>query len=156
MRWQGRRGSGNVQDRRGMGRVVAGGGVGAVIIAIVVMLLGGDPSAVIQQAPPSAGPATAQTDSMSRFVAVVLADTEEVWKEIFRDSFGESYPEPTLVLFSGAVNSACGFAQAAMGPFYCPLDRQVYIDLAFYDDLRTRLGAPGDFAQAYVIAHEVG
>ena len=93
---------------------------------------------------------------MAQFVRVVLAETEDVWNTLFRQEMGRDYPEPTLVLFSGAVQSACGFAQAAVGPFYCPLDQQVYIDLSFYDDLRRRFGAPGDFAQAYVIAHEVG
>lgn len=156
MKWQGRRGSGNLSDRRGMGGIAAGGGLGAVVIAIVVMLLGGDPNAVLEQAPTSAAPTDAAADSASRFVSVVLADTEDVWQQIFSESFGEDYPEPQLVLFSGAVNSGCGFAQAAMGPFYCPLDNQVYIDLAFFEELRRRLGAPGDFAQAYVIAHEVG
>ena len=157
MRWQGRRGSQNVQDRRGISPVAAGGGIGAVVIALLVMLLGGDPGEVIQGgAPAASGPPTAAEDSLARFVSVVLADTEEGWQTIFQEDFGQAYREPTLVLFSGSVQSACGFAQAAMGPFYCPLDEHVYIDLSFYRDLRDRMGAPGDFAQAYVIAHEVG
>jgi uncharacterized protein len=159
MRWQGRRGSGNVEDRRGMGPALAGGGVGAVILAIVVMLMGGDPTVVLEGGG-SAGTGPAQPrpeaeDSLARMVSVVLADTEEVWARIFRDEIGERYQDPTLVLFTGATRSACGSAQAAMGPFYCPLDRSVYIDLGFYDDLR-RMGAQGDLAQAYVVAHEVG
>ncbi|CAN5670219.1 neutral zinc metallopeptidase [soil metagenome] len=162
MRWEGRRGSRNVEDRRGMGGKVAGGGVGVVIIALVVMLLGGDPGAVLDggggAGGPVAGPAEPRSeaeDSLARMVSVVLADTEEVWDEVFRQEVGSSYEPARLVLFTGTTQSGCGFAQSAMGPFYCPLDRSVYIDLAFYDDLR-RMGAPGDLAQAYVIAHEVG
>lgn len=144
-----------------MGGIAAGGGIGALVIALVVMFLGGDPSVVLDQGAPSQpGAAPGQTteaeDSMARFVEVVLADTEEVWAEIFPAQIGQPYQEPTLVLFSGSVQSECGFAQAAMGPFYCPLDQNVYIDLSFYRELQDRLGAPGDFAQAYVIAHEVG
>ena len=165
MRWVGGRRSTNVIDARGrgMGLPVAGGGIGMVVLALVVYLLGGDPSVVTenaprQQAPPAAdGPArSAPADQASEFVSVVLADTEDTWNAIFRDRFGRDYPEPELVLFTDAVQSACGFAQAAMGPFYCPRDRRVYIDLAFYRELRDRFRAPGDFAQAYVIAHEVG
>ena len=139
-----------------MGGVVAGGGVGAIVIALIVMLLGGDPGAVMQT--PTEQPAVAgeAQDSLGRFVSVVLADTEEVWSQIFQQQIGQPYPLPTLVLFSGSVNTGCGFAQAAVGPFYCPLDQTIYIDLSFYQELRSRLGAPGDFAQAYVIAHEVG
>jgi uncharacterized protein len=159
MRWQGRRGSGNVEDRRGMGAVVAGGGVGAVILAIVVMLLGGDPNVVLEGGgDPTAGPAQPRPeaeDSLARMVSVVLADTEEVWDRIFREEVGESYQATRLVLFTGATQSGCGFAQSAMGPFYCPPDQSVYMDLGFYDELG-RMGARGDLAQAYVVAHEVG
>jgi predicted metalloprotease len=135
---------------------VAGGGIGAVILALVITLLGGNPDDVLQDVGGSAPPPTAADDTLAQFVSVVLADTEEAWQAVFQEEFGRPYSEPTLVLFSGSVQSACGFAQAAMGPFYCPLDQQVYIDLSFYHDLRNQLGAPGDFAQAYVIAHEVG
>ncbi len=155
MRWQGRRGSSNIQDRRGARGLAAGGGVGAIILTIVVMLLGGDPEEVLQQTS-SPAPPTAADDTLAQFISVVLADTEEAWEAIFQDELGRPYTEPTLVLFSGSVQSACGFAESAMGPFYCPLDQQVYIDLSFYNDLRSRMGAPGDFAQAYVVAHEVG
>ena len=154
MRWRGRAGSGNVVDRRGRGIGLIGGGAGAVLIAIVAMFFGVDPGAILQsdgEAPPQ-DPAN---DTLAHFVSVVLKDTEVTWSAIFRES-GAEYQEPTLVLFSGAVESACGFAQAAVGPFYCPLDRHVYIDLSFFRELRDRFGAPGDFAQAYVLAHEVG
>ncbi len=164
MRWTGGRRSGNVIDARGrgMGVPVVGGGLGMAVLALVVYLLGGDPSVITDSVPqqPSAGvpagPGPAANDEASQFVSVVLADTEDTWNTIFRDKFGRDYPEPELVLFTDAVQSACGFAQAAMGPFYCPRDRRVYIDLAFYRELRDRFRAPGDFAQAYVIAHEVG
>jgi uncharacterized protein len=153
--------SDNVIDARGRGMpLAAGGGIGMVVLALVVYLLGGDPSVVInntqappaQQAPTGAGP----KDEMSDFVALVLADTEDAWNGVFQKQLGKQYQEPKLVIFSGAVQSACGVAQSAVGPFYCPRDQQVYIDLAFYRDLRERFQAPGDFAQAYVIAHEVG
>jgi uncharacterized protein len=159
MKWEGRRGSRNVEDRRGMGGKVAGGGVGMVIIAIVVMLMGGDPGAVLDSGGGvAAGPAEPRSeaeDSLARMVSVVLADSEEVWEQIFREEMRSSYEPARLVLFTGSTDSGCGFAQSAMGPFYCPLDRSVYIDLAFYEDL-SRMGAPGELAQAYVIAHEVG
>lgn len=113
------------------------------------------PAPLGRVAPGPSGPAAERTDEMRDFVSVVLADTEETWNEAFRQS-GRPYREPTLVLFTGVVDSACGMAQAAVGPFYCPADQKVYIDLSFYDDLKNRFGAPGDFAQAYVIAHEVG
>lgn len=165
MRWQGGRQSGNVEDRRGMpGRpVMAGGGIGMLVLIIIVILLGGDPRALIQnlpqQPPPQPGridpEVAAADDELKEFVSVVLADTEDVWNQLFQE-MGSQYPDPKLVLFSGQTRSACGFASAAMGPFYCPADQKVYIDLAFYDEMKTRFGAPGDFAQAYVIAHEIG
>jgi predicted metalloprotease len=158
------RGSGNVEDRRGMGGVVGGGiGVGTLVIAVIAYFLGIDPTTVIdasqqinsQRAPQQAGRQGTPEDEMGQFVSKVLASTEDVWTEIFR-SGGKQYRDPKLVLYTGATRTACGVGQAAMGPFYCPNDQQLYIDLAFYDDLRKRFGAPGDFAQAYVIAHEVG
>jgi predicted metalloprotease len=115
-----------------------------------------DPSAVVPSDSPAAGPPSAAEDEMAQFVSVVLADTEDVWQQVFQERFGQPYQEPSLVLFSGMVQSACGMAQAAVGPFYCPLDQDVYIDLGFFQELQSRLGAPGDFAQAYVVAHEVG
>jgi predicted metalloprotease len=162
----------NIEDRRGMrmpgGRGLAVGGIGTVVIAVIAMFLGIDPGVVMQgmqgmqQAPVATGPqervqtkAPAREDQMADFVAAVLGSTEETWTEIFARG-GKRYQKPVLVLFSGAVQSACGFAQAAVGPFYCPGDNKLYIDLAFYRDLQDRFRAPGDFAQAYVIAHEVG
>lgn len=162
MKWKGRMGSGNVLDRRGMsGRgMIAGGGCGTVILVIIVLLLGGDPTQLFNNLP--GGETTEQQvststeeDEMAQFVSVVLKDTETVWGKIFEES-GSSYRQPTLVLFSGQVESACGMATSASGPFYCPSDQRVYIDLSFCDQLRTRLGAYGDFAVAYVIAHEIG
>ncbi|MGB3496071.1 MAG: neutral zinc metallopeptidase [Elainellaceae cyanobacterium] len=166
MRWQLGRRSENVEDRRGSGggrTVAAGGGLGVLVLAVIVMLLGGDPTVVLQQGASvnsqspssSTNPTSSEQDQLADFISVVLADTEDTWNPIFQELGGE-YQEPTLVLFSDAVDSACGFAQAAVGPFYCPADQKVYIDLSFYDDLKTRHQAPGDFAQAYVIAHEVG
>ena len=151
----------------GRGRVARGGGIGGIgliILLVVAWFLGLDPSFLLQggrpvEAPytdsqPSA-PRSAEEDQLAEFVSVVLADTEDTWRPLF-DQMGEQYQDPTLVLFTGEVNSACGFAQAAMGPFYCPADQKVYIDLGFYDDMRNHFGASGDFGQAYVIAHEVG
>jgi uncharacterized protein len=159
MRWQGRRGSQNIEDRRGRAGIIAGGGVGAVILALVVMLLGGDPGVVLDGGDGAGAgpeqPRSAEEDSLARMVSVVLADTEEVWELVFREEVGEAYQPARLVLFTGAVQSGCGFAQSAMGPFYCPFDRSVYIDLGFYDELH-RMGGQGDLAQAYVVAHEVG
>ncbi len=163
MRWQGRRGSGNVEDRRGRGgRAMVGGSIGGLglVVVIVYVLLGGDPTQLDLQQPLGGGSESgvavdATSDEAAQFVSVVLADTEEVWQELFRQ-MGREYQEPRLVLFSDQVQSACGFASAAVGPFYCPADRMVYIDLSFYDVLSNRFGAAGDFAQAYVIAHEVG
>ena len=162
MQLGGQRGSGNVVDRRGIG--VGGGlGIGGVVIALIAMFLGVDPSVVLntaeQVAPPSrqeqAAPKGPPADAQGQFVSKVLGSTEDVWQAIFKAG-GASYREPKLVLFDGAVRSACGTGQSAMGPFYCPRDESVYIDLAFYRDLQQRFKAPGDFAQAYVIAHEVG
>lgn len=163
MRWRGRQGSSNIEDRRSVRFGRAGGiGIGTLLLALVAIYFGQDPSVVLQGVQPS-GPTT-ETGSyqetpeeaqLREFVSVVLADTEETWGEIF-DAAGGTYERPRLVLFSGAVESACGFAQAAVGPFYCPGDRKVYIDLSFYQELQDRFGAPGDFAQAYVVAHEIG
>jgi hypothetical protein len=147
--------------RRGGGLAV-GGGIGTVILVVLFLLLGGDPTQLASQigAPAGApsqtgGTIGAKSDEPAQFVSVVLADTEEVWRDIFRQT-GRTYREPSLVLFSDAVQSACGTQDSAVGPFYCPADQTVYIDLGFYDELKNRYGAPGDFAQAYVIAHEVG
>lgn len=163
MRWIGRRESDNVEDRRGGGGggLVIGGGIGTLVIALIVMLLGGDPSQVLRQ-----GADTEQTteqaptgpqpdDQAAKFVKVVLADTEDVWTKLLAEQ-GEQYPKPVMVLFRGATQSGCGTAQSAMGPFYCPADEKLYIDLSFYDELAEQLNAPGDFAMAYVVAHEVG
>jgi predicted metalloprotease len=164
MRWEDEEKSGNVEDRRGMpvSRGMVGGGIGTVILVLVALYFGIDPSVILQSVPDSVPPAATQQqqrpagkDPMVDFVSAVLADTEKTWHGVFR-TYGRTYEEPKLVLFTGAVQSACGFAQAAMGPFYCPEDHKVYIDLSFYEDLKSRFKAPGDFAQAYVIAHEVG
>ena len=170
MRWEQGRRSDNVEDRRGMGApAMVGGGVGlvGVILAVVVALMGGDPMIVLEQMGGSGalgpGPVVVsqprapspEQDRLADFVSVVLADTEDTWSQEFRQQ-GARYTPPKLVIFDGTVSSACGLAQAAMGPFYCPNDQKVYVDLAFYRQLRQQLGAPGDFAQAYVIAHEVG
>jgi predicted metalloprotease len=164
MLWQGRRESDNVEDARGSGggggRLVLGGGIGTVILVVAYLLLGGDPQALFNSQQAQL-PQTAQYDSQaprdeaSKFVAVVLADTEDAWNAIFRQ-MGREYQEPRLVLFTDRVQSGCGFASGATGPFYCPQDRRVYIDLGFFRELQQRLGAGGDFAEAYVIAHEVG
>ncbi|WP_038015392.1 neutral zinc metallopeptidase [Synechococcus sp. PCC 7335] len=175
MRWKTGRRSRNIQDRRGRrgfsrggGSPIAigGGGLGMVVVAIVITLLGGDPTVLLDAAAPvqsdrapyntSPIETSPEEDALADFVSVVLADTEDTWNSIFPREFGGRYQEPTLVLFTDVVQSACGTAQSAVGPFYCPADQQVYIDLSFYQDLKYKLGAPGDFAQAYVIAHEVG
>lgn len=166
MRWENGRRSDNIEDRRSMrvnGRGLAGGGIGAIILALVAMYFGVDPSVVLNQtgslAPPQEthqpAPSSPEEDKLKDFVSVVLADTEDVWGTLFKES-GKSYQPPTLVLYSGAVQSACGFAEAAMGPFYCPGDHKLYLDMRFFNDLAKRHDAPGDFAQAYVVAHEVG
>jgi predicted metalloprotease len=163
MLWQGQRESENVEDARGSGggRLVMGGGIGTVVLVVLYLLLGGDPQALFdsQQQAQVSQPAQvdnqAPRDQASKFVAVVLADTEDAWKEVFRQ-MGHEYQEPRLVLFTDMIQSGCGFASGATGPFYCPQDRRVYIDLGFFRQLQERLGAGGDFAEAYVIAHEVG
>ena len=166
MRWQGRRGSSNVEDRRGRGGpAMVGGGLGGLglVVLVIYALLGGDPLALLQQqsggglpgVQDSGVPLDDNADDAARFVSVVLADTEDVWRELFAAA-GETYREPRLVLFDGQVQSACGHQSAAVGPFYCPGDETVYIDLSFYRVMRERFGAAGDFAQAYVIAHEIG
>ena len=165
MRWRSGKRSNNIEDRRRVRvtRKAAGGGIGIVVIALIAMYFGIDPSIFLSQQSPTTSVSTQQTtrqipaaeNQLADFVSVVLADTEDTWNGLF-SQMGKTYREPRLVLFSGAVQSACGFAQAAMGPFYCPADQKVYIDLSFYRDLKNRHGAPGDFAQAYVIAHEIG
>lgn len=165
MKYKGRQRSGNVEDRRGSGYGKVGGGlgIGGLIIVGIIYLLGGDPSALMDQVQTTGGtqqtqnPAQQQQEEeLAEFVSVVLQETEDVWNEEFPKQAGREYIEPTLVLFSGQVQSACGSASAATGPFYCPGDQKLYIDLSFYNDLKNRFGAPGDFAMAYVVAHEVG
>ena len=164
MRWKDGRRSDNVEDLRGrkVTRGVVGGGIGTVILVLVAMYFGVDPSVVLNMASTETSPADrssavrpAEENKMAEFVSVVLADTEDTWHDLFQKA-GKTYQEPKLVMFTGAVQSACGMADAAVGPFYCPGDQKVYIDLAFYQEMKNRFKAPGDFAQAYVIAHEVG
>lgn len=164
MRWSGRRESQNVEDRRGMSRggMAVGGGIGTLLLVLIAMLFGADPRQLLEQMPSEPAPATQtagrtnpEEDQLKRFTAVVLADTEDVWNDIFRRE-GSQYREPALVIFNGQVESACGIAGAAVGPFYCPGDQKVYLDLSFFRELKEQFGAPGDFAQAYVIAHEIG
>src|SRR5689334_12267990 len=164
MRWRGERQSTNIEDRRGLtgGKVAVGGGLGTILIFIIALLFGADPRQLLQQVPDNqptqvqtSRPQNPQEDELKQFVAVVLAKSEDVWHDIFRQN-GRDYREPTLVLFTDQVRSACGIAGSAVGPFYCPADEKVYIDLAFYEQLRREFQAPGDFAQAYVVAHEVG
>ena len=164
MLWKGRRQSDNVEDRRGItGRGVAlGGGLGALALTIIVLLLGGNPDEVMQNLQTSQPSGqeqtralTAEEQEMGNFVKVILADTEDVWNSVLQQE-GAQYREPKLVLFTNATDSACGFAQSATGPFYCPDDEKVYIDLGFFQEMQQRLGASGDFALAYVIAHDVG
>jgi predicted metalloprotease len=176
MQWRGRRESDNVDDLRGRsggrggGGMVGIGGTGLVVLLLLAWLTGQNPLDLLGQiAAQQQGESSSQSQSSDepyresandreqrQFVSVVLADTEDVWNKTFRDDLRRTYEEPRLVLFSGGIDSGCGFAQAAVGPFYCPADHKVYIDLSFYDELQRRFGAPGDFAQAYVIAHEVG
>ncbi|WP_394140511.1 KPN_02809 family neutral zinc metallopeptidase [Cytobacillus oceanisediminis] len=164
MRWKGRRASSNVEDRRGMGgggKTLVGGGLGGIIILLIFTFLGGNPGELLgNMAGMDSGTSvpyeeTEQEKELAQFVSVVLADTEEVWSQIFEEQ-GLIYKEPTLVLYSGSVQSACGAATSAVGPFYCPGDQKLYIDLSFYEELHRKFQAPGDFAMAYVIAHEVG
>ena len=166
MRWRDQRRSTNVEDRRGMsgrGMAIGGGGIGVIILIIAVVLCGGDPRTLLEQLPQQNQPTQQQPqtrqngagDDNSEFVKVVLGSTEDVWNDVFRKN-GLQYREPKLVLFTGQVSSACGYASSAMGPFYCPGDQKLYLDFAFFRELQREFKAPGDFAQAYVIAHEVG
>ncbi|HZI51191.1 MAG TPA: neutral zinc metallopeptidase [Terriglobia bacterium] len=162
MDWSGGRRSTNIEDRRGMrlGRGIVGGGLGTLAVVIIGLLLGVDPSVIINNSgyetePAAVQPSSPADDAAKDFVSAVVGYTEDTWSEIFREG-GGTYRAPGLVLFTGAVESACGFGQAAMGPFYCPPDQKVYLDLSFFQELRDKFQAPGDFAQAYVIAHEVG
>jgi uncharacterized protein len=165
MKWRGRRQSSNVEDRRGMGmggKTAIGGGIGSIIVILLFTLLGGNPGDLTNNTPTTNGvnPNTpmnvsSQEEELADFVSVVLADTEDVWSEEFKEQ-GLEYEEPKLVLYRDSVKSACGSASSAVGPFYCPGDHKLYIDLSFYEQLRQRFQAPGDFAMAYVIAHEVG
>ena len=160
MRWQGRRQSDNVEDRRGSKTPLAvGGGLGAIVMIVLYLIMGGDPNEVLQQTvqqptTPSAK-FSEREESLAAFTKVVLADTEDVW-DSFYQTMNERYEQPRLVLFSESVSSACGFASAASGPFYCPPDKKIYIDLSFFDELEQRFKVEGEFAMAYVIAHEVG
>jgi predicted metalloprotease len=166
MRWGSGRRSQNIEDRRGMriSRKATGGGIGVIVIALIALYFGIDPTMILNQQGghgvdtstyPVSNSSSPVEQELVDFVSVVLGDTEDTWQELFRQ-MNQTYTEPSLVLFTGAVESACGFAQSAVGPFYCPQDQKVYIDLSFFEDLRNRFGAPGDFAQAYVIAHEIG
>ncbi len=166
MRWRGGRRSSNIEDRRGKGAApkLLGGGIGTIVLVLVAMYFGVDPTPLLQGMQESGTASSSgsrpteedlKNDPLADMVAVVVGDTEDVWNEIFAAQ-GRRYEPPTLVMFTGATRSACGLGQAAMGPFYCPADRKAYIDLSFYDQMRTRFKAPGDFAQAYVIAHEIG
>jgi uncharacterized protein len=163
MLWKNLRRSQNVEDRRGVpgGGVAIGGGCGTLVLIIVALLFGVNPLELLQQVPqgeappPASAPGTRPTDEGSDFASAILGDTEDVWTELFRQNRMQ-YAKPTLVIFTGNVRSACGYASAAVGPFYCPGDQKVYLDLSFFEELSRRFGAPGDFAQAYVIAHEIG
>ncbi|GAB3728713.1 KPN_02809 family neutral zinc metallopeptidase [Spirosoma lituiforme] len=161
MRWLGGRESDNVEDRRGSGGgggLLVGGGIGSVVIAVIVMLLGGDPTEVLNRSSPTqqTSPADQQAEGeAASFTRKTLASTEDVWTQIFADQ-GSQYRKPTLVMFDQATTSGCGTASEASGPFYCPADQKVYIDLSFYNELRDRFNVPGDFAMSYVIAHEIG
>lgn len=166
MRWRGGRRSSNIEDRRGSRTApkLLGGGIGTIVLVLVAMYFGVDPTPLMQGMQSGQSASTSGTrpsaeelknDPLADMVSVVIADTEDVWRELFARQ-GRRYEEPVLVMFTGSTESACGLGQAAMGPFYCPADKKAYIDLSFYDQMRTRYRAPGDFAQAYVIAHEVG
>jgi predicted metalloprotease len=161
MRWKGRRKSSNVEDRRGKKTGIAGGGVGLIVVMLIVYLLGGNPLELLDNVQLDNSSTnteflgTEEENELTEFVSVVLAETEDVWIKIFREE-GESYIQPKLVIYNGRVQSACGLSSAATGPFYCPGDQKVYIDLSFQKELQNRFNAPGDFAMAYVIAHEVG
>ncbi len=168
MRWRNQRQSSNVDDRRGMGRGIAvgGGGLGVLILAVIILLCGGDPRQLlenlptqggqVQQQPSASNRGTQAPDENREFVSAVLGSTEDAWRKILPEQAGQRYQEPSLVLFTREVSSACGYASSATGPFYCPGDNNLYLDFEFFDELSRRFGAPGDFAQAYVIAHEVG
>jgi uncharacterized protein len=162
MKYKGRRGSANVEDRRGMGgKTLVGGGIGGLIIVLIITFMGGNPDEILNDLGAKgtdqnvAYEETEEEKELAEFVSVVLADTEEVWSSLFAEE-GLTYKEPKLVLYSGSVQSACGAAGSAVGPFYCPGDQKLYIDLSFYQELQNKFQAPGDFAMAYVIAHEVG
>lgn len=166
MRWRDQRQSTNVEDRRGMGRgmAIGGGGIGVILIAIAVMLCGGDPSQFLQQAPPpsevqaptASNSTTKPADENRQFVGAVMGSLEDTWRQVLPQQGKVRYQDPKLVLFNGQVSSACGYASAATGPFYCPGDSNLYLDFAFFSELQREFKAPGDFAQAYVIAHEFG
>ncbi len=165
MRWRDLRQSTNIDDRRGLGRGVAlgGGGLATIVLALVIYMCGGDPTLLLQDPsqgpqPSGQGPTRQQTadDESRRFVGAILGNMEDTWQQVLPAQSRARYQDPGLVLFTGQVSSACGFATAASGPFYCPADRKIYLDLAFFDELRREFKAPGDFAQAYVVAHEFG
>ena len=164
MRWSGRRQSSNVEDRRGMPVGLAGGGLLALVVILYALFTGQDPSVLLEELPPATAddgsgvraPIDPAQEPLREFTAVVLADTEDVWGELFPQYFSQPYEQPRLVLFSGRVDSACGLASAAAGPFYCPNDYKAYLDLEFFGQMQDELRAPGDFAMAYVIAHEIG
>ncbi|HJS52460.1 MAG TPA: neutral zinc metallopeptidase [Pyrinomonadaceae bacterium] len=167
MRWSDQRQSANIEDRRGMGGrgiAIGGGGIGVVLIAVAIMLCGGDPSQLLEglpsgtetQAPSTAANSAQATDQNRQFVGAVMGSLEDHWRQALPQQARVRYQDPKLVLFTGQVSSACGYASAATGPFYCPGDSNLYLDFAFFDELRREFKAPGDFAQAYVIAHEFG
>ncbi|MEP6912680.1 MAG: neutral zinc metallopeptidase [bacterium] len=165
MLWRGQRQSDNIEDRRGLSRggMVVGGGLSGIVLLVIALLMGADPRQLLEQSPTQAPSSRTQSsraaspaeEERKQFVATVLANTEDVWTDLFRQ-MGRQYRVPKLVLFSDQVESSCGLAGAAVGPFYCPGDEKLYLDLSFFTELHTRFRAPGDFAEAYVIAHEVG